>query len=364
MLKIILLLHFLITSAPSYSYNMLFFYKITPENPPIFHTDFQFHHQQLCSPVIKDHKVYQGMQDGLILSQDIETKRILWEYHVIGQPTGVAYNNNIIIFTTLKGNIYALNMDKGGLLWSYDTHKEILAKPVIQNDNLYIQTSLDTLYAFNVNDGTLNWQYTSKNVLEGLVVHMTPAPYISKNVLYTGFSNGDAVAFDTRTGSILWTHKPATVKQFQDITVQPVGNNSIVIFSSYDNGLMCLNKKDGTMVWERNDLKRTVAMFLTKNAVYAGLVDGNMYRLDIRTGDTIWKQSIGSDSTIYIPGEFQTLLVLGIGENTNKGIILMNEENGQIMKHFSIVSGLSSSPLIEDNKIYATSNGGFLYSFQ
>ena len=343
---------------------MLFFYKIMPANPPVFHTDFQFHHQQLCSPVINDNKVYQGMQDGVILSQDIETKRILWEYHVLGQPTGVASYNNIIVFTTLKGNIYALNKDKGGLLWSYDTHKEILAKPVIQNDKLYVQTSLDTLYAFNLQDGTLNWQYTSKNVLEGLVVHLTPAPYISNNVLYTGFSNGDAVAFDARSGKLLWTHKPATVKQLQDITIQPAGNDSIVIFSSYDNGLMCLNKKDGTMVWERNDLKRAVAMFLTNNALYAAFVDGMIYRLDIRTGDTIWKNSLGSESTFFIPGEYHSLLVLGVEKNTYKGIVLMNEDDGHIVKHFSIVSGISSSPIIEDNRIYATSNGGYLYSFE
>ncbi len=363
MLKIIVLLHFLIASA-SNSYSMLFFYKIMPVNPPVFHYDLQFHHQQLCSPIIKDNIVYQGMQDGVILAQHIETKRILWEYHVVGQPTGVAYYKNTMFLATLKGNIYALNMENGSLLWSYDTHKEILAKPVIQDKNLYVQTSLDTLYAFNLHDGTLNWQYTSKNVLEGLEVHLTPVPYISNNVLYTGFSNGDAVALDATTGRILWTHKPATVKQFQDITIEPVGNDSIVIFSSYDNGLMCLNKKDGTMVWERNDLKRAVAMFLTNNALYAALIDGKIYRLDIRTGDTIWKDELGSESLFFIPGEYRTLLVLGVEKNKYEGIVLMNEDDGHIVKHFSIVSGLSSAPIIEDDKIYATSNGGFLYSFQ
>ncbi len=363
MLKIIVLINLLVAST-FHGYSMLFFYRIMPANPPVFHTDLQFHHQQLCSPIIKDNILYQGLQDGTILSQHIETKRVLWEYHVIGQPTGTVYDNDIFVITTLKGTIYALNMNNGNLMWSYDTHKEILSEPVIDGNNLYIQTSLDTLYAFNAQDGSLKWQYSSKNVFEGLIVHLTPAPYISNNILYTGFSNGDAVALDAHTGKLLWTHKPATVKQLQDIVIQAVGNENIVIFASYDNGLMCLSKKDGTMVWERNDLKRAFGLYLTGSAIYATFVDGKVYRLDVRTGDTIWKTDIGNESGLFAPAQYQKLIVVGVGRDRYKGIVLLDRDNGHIIKHFSIVSGLSAVPITWNNRIYATSNGGFLYCFQ
>lgn len=363
MLKIIVLLNLLVTTTFN-SYSMLFFYKIIPANPPIFHADFTFNKKELCSPIIDNNILYQAFRSGLIVAQDIENKKFLWEYHVVGKPTATAYYKNILVVTTLKGNIYALNTKNGDLIWSYNTHKEILSKPIIDGDNLYIQTTLDTLYAFNLLNGSLNWQYTSKNILEGLTVHLTPSSYVSNNILYTGFSNGDAVAIDAQTGKLLWTHKPVTEKQLQDITIQPVGNDSIVIFASYDNGLMCLNKKDGTMVWERNDLKRALGLYITGNAVYAIFINGEMYRLDTRTGDTIWKIDLGNESNLLTPVEYNNLILVGVGRNNYKGIVLLDQDNGRIIKYFSIVSGISAAPIIEDNKIYAISNGGYLYCFE
>ncbi len=363
MLKFILLLNLLFTTTFS-SYTMLFFYKIIPSNLPIFHAEFNFNGTELCSPIIDNDILYQALQNGLIVAQDIKNQRFLWKYHVVGKPTATAYYRNIIVVTTLKGYIYAINTINGSLLWSYNTHKEILSKPIIDGDNLYVQTTLDILYAFNLSDGSLNWQYTSKNILGGLIVHLTPSPYISNNILYTGFSNGDSVAIDAQSGKLLWTHRPVTEKQLQDIIVQPVGNEYIVVFASYDNGLMCLNKKDGTMVWERNDLKRASGLYLTGSAVYVVLINGEMYRLDIRTGDTIWKIGFGKESNLLTPIEYNNLILVGVGSNKYKGIVLLGQDSGRIIKYFPIVSGIAAAPVIEANKIYAVSNGGFLYCFE
>ncbi len=363
MFKFILLLNLLIGSVFQ-SYNMVYFYKIIPSHHPLFHTDFKYDEYEKCPPFIREGILYQGLDNGTILAQHIKTKKVLWEYRLKDIPTGSVAVNNIFIITTLKGSIYAFNMHNGNLLWFYDTHKEIISKPAIKDETLYIQTTLDTLYAFNVKDGSLIWQYTSKEVFEGLTVHLVPSPYISKNVLFTGFTNGDAVAIDSKTGKIIWTHKPPTMKQLQDITIQPAGNSQIVVFASYDNGLMCLNKKDGTVVWERNDLKRALGMYLSDNALYVVLVDGKAYRLDIRTGDTIWKNELLGNSNLFTPLMYNQVIAIGVKQAKYKGIVLISKDDGHIIHHFPIVSGLSAEPIIHDNRIYAISNGGFLYCFE
>lgn len=363
MFKVILLLNLLIGSA-FHSYSMVYFYKIIPSDRPMFHTDFQYDEQEMCSPIIKDGILYQGLDNGTILAQDIKYKKILWEYQLKDKPTSSLTGNDIFVVTTQKGNIYAFNIKNGNLLWFYNTHKEIISKPAFQGETLYIQTTLDALYAFNMKDGSLIWQYTAKKALEGLTVHLVPSPYISDNVLYTGFSNGDAVAIDDQTGKVIWTHKPPTLKQLQDITVQPVGNSDVVVFASYDNGLMCLNKKDGTLVWERNDLKRALGMEFTGNALYVVLVEGKVYRLDIRTGDTIWKNEDLGKSNLFAPQSYDRVIAVGVKSDRYKGIVLLNRDDGRILKYFSIVSGLSAQPVISDDRIYAISNGGFLYCYK
>jgi len=344
-------------------YNMLYFYKIVPGNPLFFHINLT-PKKELCSPIVQNGILYQGLADGTILSQDIKNKRILWEYHVVGQPTSLIMSQEKIITTTLKGFIYVLDINNGNLIWSYNTHKEIISKPVIDNNMLYLQTTLDTLYAFNISDGTLNWQYNEKNIYEGLLVHLTPSPYISNDVLYTGFSNGDAIALNATNGQIIWLRKPPTTKQLQDIIVRPVGNSQVVLFASYDNGIFCLNKKDGTLVWERNDLIRATALYISETDIYATFVNGMIYRLDLRTGDSIWKTNLGEDPGLTPPELYNNKIILGVEKGKYKGLVLLDPFTGFVVGHFPIVSGVSAPPTIINNKIYAVSNGGFLYCFQ
>ncbi len=346
------------------SYKLVFFYKILPSNNQALNINFELSRNELCSPIIKNNILYQGMYNNLILAQDIKNKKVLWQYHTIGEPTNTILYKDILIITTVKGYIYALNSKNGGLIWSYNTQKEILSMPVVKNGNVYIQTTLDTLYAFAAADGSLIWQYSSKNILEGLMVHLNPSPYIKNNVLYTGFSNGSAVALDAVTGKLIWIKKPQTIKQLQDIIITPGGNDQIVIFGSYDNGLFCLNKKDGNMVWERRDLTRPIGLYVTDSAVYAATASGRVYRLDARTGDTIWGTDLGHESNPTNIVSFFNSIVIGTQGDKYKGIVILDRDTGNVIKHFEVVSGVSAPPVIVDNNIYAVSNGGFLYCIE
>ncbi len=361
--RIVIALNLLLaTTVPAY--RTLFFYKIVPANYLILHTDLKLDHHELCSPIIKDNILYQGLNDDLILSQHIKNKKVLWQFKTIGSPTSTLLYNDLLIATTLKGFIYVINSNTGKLIWSYNTQKEILSGPVVDDNTVYIQTTLDALYAFNITNGSLLWQYSSKNVFSGLIVHLTPAPYIAHNTVFTGFSNGYAVAIDATTGKLLWEKKPPTVKQLQDIVTTPAGNGNIVIFGSYDKGLSCLNKQDGTIIWERSDLTRPTGLYIKANAVYLTRSTGDIYRLDIRTGDTIWKVNLGGEIKLFNPQQLNNSIVIGVSSDSYKGVVLLNADDGHIEHHFSIVSGLSASPVIVNNKIYATSNGGFLYCFE
>ncbi len=352
----------LITKQPTH--NMAFFYRIIPTNTLVFHLNFLKSKEEPCSPVVEDNILYQGLYNGLILSQDIENKKILWEYHTYGSPTSLSIYNKILIATTLNGMIYALNKSNGHLIWSYNTQKEIISRAVIYNNTLFVQTTMDNLYAFDASTGSLNWQYAIKNLTGNLTVYATPSPYVSDGMVYTGFSDGEAVALNANTGAVVWDKKPPTTKGFQDIITAPSGNSKVVVFGSYDNGLFCLNRKNGYLVWERNDLKRPIGLYTTPDSLYLIRVNGEIYRLDMRTGDTIWKTLIGKDADLFGPVLYDNLIAIGVGNTVKRGVMLLNKDDGKIIDLFPIVSGLSAPPDVTEDGIYATSNGGFLYKFK
>ncbi len=343
------------------SSQLMFFYKIIPSGKPEISTNFTLTQKELCSPIIKDNILYQGLHNNLIVSQDIENKKLLWQYRTNGKPTGVILYKDILIVTTIKGNIYALNRKTGGLIWKYDTRKEILSRAVAVNGNVYIQTTLNTLYAFNISDGALEWQYSLGSMSYGLMVHLAPSPYISGDILYTGFSNGNTVAISAVTGKLIWSNKPRGFRKLQDIVTTPAGSRNIVIFGSFAGGLSALNKKDGTLVWERNDLTKPLGLYVTNKTVYVTRVNGDIYRLDLRTGDTIWKTNLGNEVGLTDIQLFHNSILLGAASGPYKGIILLNKDNGRVINHFQIVSGLSAAPIVVNNRIYTVSNGGFLY---
>ncbi|MCL4557837.1 MAG: PQQ-binding-like beta-propeller repeat protein [Deltaproteobacteria bacterium] len=363
-MRTIIVLSLLFASISAQSVKALFSYKIVPTNYLILHTDLRLNGNELCKPIIKDDVLYQGLHSGLILSQDIENKRILWRFMGVGSPTSAVLYKNILIVSTLKGLVYALNGSSGKLIWSYNTQKQILSRIRVYDYTAYVQTTLDTLYAFDIRDGSLIWQYASKDIVGGLVVHATPTPYISNDVIFTGFSNGSTVALDAKTGKLLWERKPNLIKQFQDIVASPAINKDVVIFGSYENGLSCLNKQDGTIVWERSDLKRPLGLSITGNAVYVTRATGDLYRLDLRTGDTIWKTNLGEKVRLFTPYQLYSLIVVGVDNGKNKGIVVLDPDDGTIKQRFSIVSGLSAGPVLSGNRIYAVSNGGFLYCYE
>lgn len=154
------------------------------------------------------------------------------------------------------------------------------------------------------------------------------------------------------------------LRQLQDMVASPAGNHDAVVFGSYDNGVSCLNKHDGTMVWERNDLKRPLGLYSTGNAVYVTRSTGELYRLDLRTGDTIWKASLGKQVNLFTPYKVNNLLIVGVAEGHNKGIVVLDPDDGTMLQRLSIVSGISAGPVIAGNKIYVVSNGGFLYGYK
>ena len=119
-----------------------------------------------------------------------QTEGEIWSTPVL--RNGVAY------FGSQDGNVYAVSLNSGELVWKFETGAAIVASPVIHK-NLLIVGSFDRqLYALGLNDGQPRWQFQANN-------WWWATPAVSGRAIFAPAMDGKVYALD-ENGSLLWEH--------------------------------------------------------------------------------------------------------------------------------------------------------------
>jgi outer membrane protein assembly factor BamB len=165
---------------------------------------------------IYDGKAYVMCSNSTLQVIDIDNGKILWSHSGASTDTffmgsaSVAIENDIVFVAYPSGEIYALLLDTGAVLW----------------DSLFSRTSLkDNASAFS---------------------HPRACPVVKDGIVYFVAANEQTAAFDTKTGKRLW------ISNFGGIQTPIVCGNSIFILNSQSE-LVCLNRFSGDLRW-RHDI--------------------------------------------------------------------------------------------------------------
>jgi eukaryotic-like serine/threonine-protein kinase len=198
------------------------------------------------SPLLIENRIYVSTLNGKVICVEKETGAVVWTYEVPqrNQPKSIrsspASDGNIVVFGCDDGNVYAIGIKTGTLLWQASTGGSITASPSIEHGKVFINSLDGTLYSFDAHTGKQIWKrqlgsriYSSQAVGQnkvyigtaggfvyclgeetGLIVWqartssvVNATPVLSGNVLYVGCTDKTLYAFDATTGNILWQYK-------------------------------------------------------------------------------------------------------------------------------------------------------------
>lgn len=232
---------------------------------------------------------------GGIVSFDFTTGKELWAYFIpVGHSVmnAAAYSNDILYFPATDGNLYAVNAEKGTLIWKSKMETDSTSKvppltgvPCVGDGRVYV-TALPEgkktaiLFCFGGKTGNLLWKssdYTNGN--------STPAYH--NGILFVGggqeggysFSNesrGSIYALDGQTGKLIWKN---------DLGLGAVTTPSIaagILYVSTTEGyIVALDEKSGKEVWRYNVGKPVTSAPVPGNGViYFATVSGSIYALN------------------------------------------------------------------------------------
>lgn len=254
--------------------------------------------------LLEDGSMIEGSYNNMIYSIDLEsgaaseffnTTKNRW----IGVPI---FSNEMIYAPNSNGTLYAIDLD-GESPWNFPTEAAIWAKPLLNENTLYIASQDHFLYAVNATTGKEIW----KTDLGASAVN---SPVLDENgTLYIGTFGSKVFAINSANGSVLWDSDTQGW-----IWGSPIlGTDNTLYVTDLDANLYAIDATDGSQIWNKQvqaGSSITGSALLYNDNLFVVTRAGTIASYDLN-GERLWKEEVGTEENKI---EFHGTPVLA-GEN-------------------------------------------------
>ncbi len=286
----------------------------------------------LPKPVMHEGMIY-TLDSRLRLTKTTANGDVIWDLNIREDENipavasvGLAFDNGLVYVVSGDGVVYAIKPE-GEIIWQYDTKNILRSAPVIKDGHLYVLAANNELFVINTKDGSIAWTYKNIETDTNLLGMGNPA--IAHGVAVVPFSSGEIIAFDDKTGQILWSNTLLSYRTFNQIA----DLSHVLAAPVIDGGVV----------------------YLIGNAHQMGA-------FKLKTGEEIFTTPIGGQTTPVIVGDALFMI-------TNKDtLVAMNKYNGRLIWEKELYSKTEKRvswhmPVPINNQIVATSSEGDVIVF-
>jgi eukaryotic-like serine/threonine-protein kinase len=323
------------------------------------------------TPLVDGGLIFFGTTRGDFFAVNKKSKQVKWKY-----KTGNAINSSaasqdgIIFFTDNKQTIFCLDQMTGKKQWEFAMGEKVAypwrfdyyhSSPVLYENKIIVGGDDGYVYNLEQRNGKLNWKFKARGL-----VRSTAAVF--KGMILIGDTEGILYALDEKTGKEKWIFgvRGATMnlEEFgfdrKAILAAPVVHQNKIIFGSRDGFLYCLDA-EGKQLWEvDHQVSWIVSTVAVKDSfVVTGTSDGRFVQaVNLNTGKEIWKfrpNSLFWSSPLIVNDKVYAGSFDGV-------LYSLDLKTGQRISQFSTGSKIMSSPVWNDDMLYVGSDDGNLYA--
>jgi len=270
----------------------------------------------------------------------------------------LALPNGLVVLGDSDGNIYGVDPAQGTIVWRKQLSSILLGSPVMAGDNFLVQTADNRIYSFNP-DGEKLWSYASQ--LGGMAMHLGSSPLVMGDRTYALFSNGDAMAFDLKSGNLLWRRqlildaRAAVLRELRVPIANPVFVAGVLVVSFFQGEVIGLHPENGEQLWTRKlSLKSTP--LVQGNHLYVSTSNGDIAALDGATGDSIWRQHV-ADVSLVGPALISGRLIVADDQGYVHAFTLSGNKSGDL----ELPGRIDHAPVATNNGVLIRNNLGGMY---
>lgn len=213
--------------------------------------------------------------------------KVLWEYEDHGDiGAGITADKNMMYTANTVGEVYALDLKTGKKKWAFKTAGKVYSTPAVHKGVVIVGSSDHFIYGINAKTGKELWKLQADKAVLG-------SPAVKNGKAYIGASDGIFRCIDVKTGKLIWSFNEV---QGYVSTLPTLADNK-VIFGSWKNGFYALDQMTGQLVWKwdnghSNRMFSAAACYpvVENNRVFIVAPDRFMTAIDLKTGQTIWRE--------------------------------------------------------------------------
>ena len=334
-------------------------------------------------------RVFTGSSDRGLYALRAENGSQIWRFETLGfVQSAPLYDpaEDVVYFGSNDGAFYKLNAADGKLRWRFMSNAEVSRKPVLANGLLYVVNANDTVLALEPDTGKVRWSQ-HRSPAAGMEVAGYAGPLLFRGKVFTGFSDGNVVAFDALTGAERWQpvdlaaeaeQTLGEVPQQLDVDTTPVANmlptGPVVYVASYAGGVFALDAETGVQVWPNTAVAGVTELTLWREPAHARRDGGppeparsiliassgtsGLWGLDPETGRELWRREIPSGG-ISAPVAVNGALLVSA---SRLGVFLVSPLGGELIDGIHVTDGTSMTPNAFGSRAFVMTNGGTFLS--
>lgn len=302
-----------------------------------------------AAPIVVDGVLYVASEDGNLYSLDAKTGAEVWTAQLgAGSGSSPAFADGVIYIGDNSHDLHAIDAATGQELWK-GTGLGLTDPGPIVDGVLYAASADGTFQALQASDGEVLWRTT-------LPQGASRAAGYADGFVFVGSGDGRVNALDAKTGEAKWSYDLGTG------TVGTVAVASGVVYGSIfggaANSFVALDAATGQQLWTfvspaGGDVRSPA---IGDGLVYTVSGDGNVYALDVATGEQRWSAPVGSVARAAPALVGDTLYVVA---NAGK-VFAFDAATGAERWHFDYGSSSDYGPIVVDGLVYLATDGGYV----
>ena len=240
---------------------------------------------------------------------NIETGNIIWsKNNIVPFNSEIKIKGNYFYVVDYKNILRSLSIVDGSEIWSLKTEESLTKSNtkisvVIKNENVYFNNSIGDITAVNLKTGQLVWQLpTQSNDISKNAFQLSNSQLvIAKESILFSNNRKELYSIDTTTGLINWKNEISS-------NLKPIVIGKLLLTVSDKGYLYIINRKKGNIV-RVNDLYKfyktkkrkyifPTGFFIAQKKIYLSNNNGELIIADLNTGNVININKISGDKIL------------------------------------------------------------------
>ncbi|MEY4500927.1 MAG: hypothetical protein RIS52_817 [Pseudomonadota bacterium] len=334
-----------------------------------------------AAPVVEGNRLYVMDTAANIMAFDAQTGRKIWAvgFGVKGEGAkvswggGVSVDGEFLYATNGLGDVGALKISDGSVVWKKRPTGPLRGAPSIGNGNIYVMSNDNQVVALRQSDGNVEWTQAGAAELAG--VFGVGAPAIAQGTVIAGFSSGELNAYRYENGRQIWadalsrTSISTSVSALADIDASPVVDRGRVYAVGQGGRMVAIDLVTGQRLWEINiagistpSIAGEWLFVVTDDARVVCVARGSgrvrwvsqlpRYRKAKKKADPInWTGPVLAGDRLILAG-------------SNGQLVNMATADGKIQSTTSAGGPVYLSPIVANNTLYILTNDGRLTAWR